>query len=117
VYGPGVVYRDESFYIPDAVVYCGERIPGRQNIVPDPLIVAEVTSPSTAWLDKSAKLADYFALPSLTHYLIIDLDGAFVVHHRRENQTVIRTEILRSGEIALDPPGITVAIAALFEAE
>jgi Uma2 family endonuclease len=115
--GPGVVYRDESCYIPDVVVYCGERISGRQNIVPDPLIVVEVTSPSTAWLDKSAKLADYFALPSLAHYLIVDPDGAFVVHHRREDQTAIRTEILRGGEIALDPPGITIAIADLFEAE
>jgi Uma2 family endonuclease len=115
--GPGVVYRDESFYIPDVVVYCGERIPGRDNIVPDPLIVVEVTSPSTAWLDKSAKLADYFGLPSLAHYLIIDPDGNFVVHHQREDQTVIRTAILRGGEIALDPPGIAIAVPALFESE
>ncbi len=113
--GPGVVYRDESCYIPDVVVYCGERISGRENIVHDPVIVAEVTSPSTAWLDKSAKLADYFGLPSLAHYLIIDPDGGFVVHHRRGDQASIRTEIIRDGQVSLDPPGITVALSALFE--
>ncbi len=115
--GPGVVYRDESLYVPDVVVYCGDRISGRDNVVPDPVIVAEVTSPSTAWLDKSAKLADYFGLPSLTHYLIIDPDGCFVVHHRRADQASIRTEIIRDGQITLDPPGITVTLSVLFEDE
>ena len=115
--GPGVAYKDESLYIPDVVVYCGERIPGRQNIVPDPVIVAEVTSPSTAWLDKSSKLADYFGLPSLAHYLIIDPEGGFVIHHRRADEASIRTEIIRAGQVTLDPPGITITLSAIFEEE
>jgi len=115
--GPSVAYRDESLYIPDVAIYCGDRISGRQNIILDPVIVAEVTSPSTAWLDKSSKLVDYFGLPSLAHYLIIDPDGGFVIHHRRADEASIRTEIVRGGQVTLDPPGITITLSALFEVE
>ena len=34
-------------YEPDALVYCGERLPGDAIEVPNPLIVAEVVSPGT----------------------------------------------------------------------
>ena len=49
---------------------------------PHPVIVVEMLSPSSGNLDKITKLADYFRVGNLTHYLIIDLGR--LLHYRRQ---------------------------------
>ena len=63
---------------------------------------------------EGAKLADYFRLPSVAHYLIIDPDEVLVIHHQRRADDDILTRILRDGAITLDPPGIEVKIAEIY---
>jgi Uma2 family endonuclease len=58
----------------------------------EPVLVAEVLSPSTAAFDRGDKFADYRRLPSLAEYLIVDVerrrcdlyrkgaDGLWVLH-------------------------------------
>ncbi len=58
-------------YQPDALVYCGERLPPEAREVPAPVIVVEVLSPSTEWRDAHRKLIGYFSRPSVAHYLTI----------------------------------------------
>ena len=70
-------------YGPDGVVNCAEPIPANQLTVPSPIIVVEVTSPSTVHTDTSAKLIGYFKLPSVAHYLVINPDLMNVTHHVR----------------------------------
>jgi Uma2 family endonuclease len=48
---------------PDAVVHCGARLPDDAVMVPEPLIVAEVLSPSTSATDRAWKLQEYFSCP------------------------------------------------------
>src|SRR5262249_31432872 len=62
----------ETAYEPDAVVYAGERIKGAALEVPNPMILVEVLSRSTRGVDLTTKLAGYFRLPSVAHYLIVD---------------------------------------------
>lgn len=100
---------------PDALVYCGPKLPGSAVEVPDPIILVEVLSPSTRHIDASAKL-DYFTLPSVRHYLIIDPEKPFVVHHARVNDDLIETKILRDGSLRFEPPGLSVAVADLYPA-
>src|SRR5262249_47356707 len=45
--GPGVAIADDTCYIPDVTAYCGERAGGDVRLVPDPITVVEVLSPST----------------------------------------------------------------------
>jgi Uma2 family endonuclease len=99
---------------PDALVYCGPKLPGDAIEVPNPVIVAEVSSPSTARIDASWKLAGYFQVASVQHYLMIEPDGGPVIHHRRQGDGTILTRIITAGEIVLDPPGITVTFEELF---
>ena len=47
------------------------------------MIVVEVLSPSTEKFDMVGKLADYFTIPSIRHYLIVDLRRRLVLHHKR----------------------------------
>jgi Uma2 family endonuclease len=37
---------------------------------PNPVIIVEVLSPGTTSTDTGGKLADYFCVPSVAHYLI-----------------------------------------------
>jgi Uma2 family endonuclease len=80
------------------------------------VIVVEVLSPSTGHIDASAKLAGYFRIPSVQHYLIVDLDKRLVVHHARGEGDAIATRIVKAGTLRLDPPGIEVTMEDLFHA-
>jgi Uma2 family endonuclease len=96
-------------------VHCGEALPDDTVIVPAPMIMVEVLSPSTATRDTGAKLADYFRLPGLCHYLIVRTDRPTVIHHRRGDGEVIETRIVTSGGLDLDPPGITLHLDHIYE--
>ena len=101
-------------YQPDALVYCGEPLPGDALEVPNPVVVVEVLSPSNAMQDLRDKLQGYFRVPSIRHYLIVDPDKGLVIHHARGDGDVIATRIVSDGELSLDPPGITLLAADLF---
>ena len=115
IFTDGMTVRidDNISYEPDAVVNCGRRVDGDDIIVPDPLIIVEVLSPSTAWKDVGDKLADYFRLPSLAHYLIIDPKNKRIMHHYREGGE-IKAEAVNGASLHLDPPGLDLELKELF---
>jgi Uma2 family endonuclease len=104
--GLTVVVDPTTVYEPDALVRCGTDLDGDTVRVSDPVIVVEVLSRSTRGRDTGAKLADYFRLPSLHHYLIVRTDDRVIIHHARAADGAIMTRILHEGPISLDPPGI-----------
>ena len=112
----GVIVRIDEMtaYDPDAQVYCGERLKGTALEVPNPVVVVEVLSPSTQRVDVSQKLAGYFRLPSLAHYLIVDPAQPTVIHHARGTGDTIATRVVTEGSIVLDPPGIEVSLADIY---
>lgn len=116
VYPDGMtVESGDSDFEPDAVLRCGEPLPGDATVVPDPLILVEVLSPSTRGGDLTHKLVDYFRIPSVQHYLIFWPDKPQVVHHRLAGSG-LATRIVTGGEIELDPPGLTIALEEIYPA-
>ena len=81
--GMAVEIDNDTVYEPDALVRCGE--PLDDAVITDPLIVVEVLSPSSQARDAGVKLADYARLPSLRHYLLVDIKPgrAFTIGLRR----------------------------------
>ncbi len=69
----------------------------------------------TASTDTVAKLADYFLVPSVAHYLIVHPTRRTVTHHRRAADN-IETRIIVNGPIAMDLPGIVITIEELYAA-
>src|SRR5215467_1312132 len=114
--GMTVRIDDMTAYEPDAVVYAGEELDAAAVEVPNPLIVAEVLSPSTRHVDLSAKLAGYLRVPSIAHYLIVDPAQRLVIHHARQAGDTFLTRVVRDGAIPLDPPGIEISIADVYGA-
>ena len=102
------------FRSPDALVYCGPKLPDESIEVPEPVIVVEVASPSTRKIDASLKLTGYFSLPSVHHYLIVDPDGPPVLYHRRQADGTILTSIVHDGVLTLAPPGLEVGVVEMF---
>lgn len=106
--GMTVVIDNDTAYEPDALVYCGEKLPGDAIEVPNPIIIVEVASPGTEHIDTGVKLEGYFSLPSVVHYLILDPVRRVITHHaRNEGPIPIKTSVIRAGEVRLDPPGIS----------
>jgi Uma2 family endonuclease len=112
VEGLAVVVDGSTSYLPDALVNCGETIARGTMIAPNPVIVVEVLSPSTRGIDTTVKLAGYFRVASLAHYLIVDLGQRHVVHYRK--QGAVTVAVITEGDIALEPPGISVAVPSLL---
>lgn len=111
--GLAVRIGETTVYEPDALVNCGERVPGGSTVATNPVIVVEVLSPSTAANDHGDKLFDYFSVPSIQHYLIIQTSKSVVIHHQRGSGATITTTLHTGGDITLDPPGMVVAVSEL----
>ena len=107
------VETGDSDYEPDALVNCGEAMADDAVAAPNPVIVVEVLSPGTVSTDTGGKLADYFRVPSVAHYLIVHPIRRTVTHHRRSGAS-IDTTVLVNGPIRLEPPGIVITVEELF---
>ncbi|PPD44170.1 MAG: hypothetical protein CTY15_07980 [Methylocystis sp.] len=99
---------------PDAQVYCGPELPPDTILVESPVIVVEVLSPSTGKNDALGKLASYFRIPSVSHYLIVSPDERLIFHHARGGGAAIVTRIVREGMLALDPPGLEISLGDIY---
>jgi Uma2 family endonuclease len=114
--GDGIGVRISQYILhePDALVYCGPELPDDAVEVPNPVILAEVLSPSTRKFDETVKRDGYFSLPSVHHYLIVDPEGPPVVHYSRQaGGTILRT-VVSEGTLALAPPGIELTVKELL---
>jgi len=108
--GPGVRIDEHTVYEPDAMVYCGESPAPESLLIPNPIVIAEVLSPTTRHHDTSAKLIGYFKLPSVAHYLVIDPDARTVTRYARSSTP----NLLSGGPLRLDPPGLDLTVEDLL---
>jgi Uma2 family endonuclease len=101
---------------PDAVVSWTRIADPAALVVPDPVIVAEVVSPSSERDDTGDKLDEYFSVPSVEHYLIIRPEKKLIVHHARAHDGTVRTAFVTGPSLLLQPPGLTLDLAPVFAA-
>lgn len=101
---------EDSDFEPDALLRCGPLLPSNATQVFDPLALVEVLAPDSGTRDRATKLRAYFKLPSVHHYLIVWPDEHRIVHHARLLNNRVATQVFASGDIRLDPPGITVTV-------
>jgi Uma2 family endonuclease len=107
------VETGDSDYEPDALVNCGQPMADDAVAALNPVTIVEVLSPGTT--DTGGKLADYFGVPSVAHYLIVHPTRRTVTHHRRTSEG-IDTRIIVNGPITMDPPGIVITAEGIYGA-
>ena len=72
-FGPdaGIATVGNTVRYPDAVVTCAQDA-GEATLVPDPLVVFEVLSPSSGKMDRFVKVREYRAVGSIRRYVIVE---------------------------------------------
>jgi Uma2 family endonuclease len=86
--------RADTVFVPDLVVSCA-RVTGADQLVPDPILVVEILSPSTAKDDRGEKLPDYRAMPSVREILLIEPEAPQAELHCRLDGDRWLTTLLR----------------------
>ncbi|MDQ3489786.1 MAG: Uma2 family endonuclease, partial [Acidobacteriota bacterium] len=71
------------YYYPDVLVSCEEN-PENPYFRNQPILIIEVTSPSTENIDRREKLLFYQQMPSVHEYVIVDQHRMNVEVHRRQ---------------------------------
>lgn len=106
---------DDLYYYPDVMVVC-EPTGELDLVVTEPCVVVEVTSPSTARIDRGEKLMAYRAISSLRAYLIVDHRRRRVERHwRREASTDwMRDEVLGDGRVPVPCLDVELALDVIY---
>lgn len=113
--GVAVPINANSAFEPDVLLYLGPAVPGEQMTAPEPVVIVEVLLPTTAHLDRGVKLAGYFTVPSIKHYLIVDPATMSLTHHTRAADGAIAAAIYTNGTLRLDPPGLTLDLDRILK--
>ena len=88
---PNMKVRAETkglFAYPDLSIVCGEPVfhDDQRDVLLNPKVIIEVLSPSTQRYDQTKKFFKYRKeIPSLTDYILIYQDVAFIEHHEKQN--------------------------------
>ncbi len=107
---------DMSSY-PDAMVVCGKAnfIDRRKLVVDNPVLVAEVLSPSTEAFDRGAKLAAYKQLDSLREILFISQDQPSVEYLQKGSNGWTTTLVEgRDAVLSLVHLEVSIPLAELY---
>ncbi|MDX6752595.1 Uma2 family endonuclease [Geminicoccaceae bacterium 1502E] len=116
VNGPDLLVRtaERRGRFPDASVTCEEE---PERWILRPLILFEILSPDTEARDRGQKWLEYQALPSLRHYVLIAQDRSRVEHFRRMEAGGWHYLELEGAatQLRLDPPGLELRLADLYE--
>ncbi|HYH11570.1 MAG TPA: Uma2 family endonuclease [Thermomicrobiales bacterium] len=103
------------FYYPDVMVACGEPETGNLTYRSDPCLLVEVTSPSTASIDRREKLLIYRQIPTVRAYLIVDQDTRRVERHYRDADGVWqRADHLNDGVFRVPCPEVELTLDDIY---
>ena len=98
------------FYYPDAFVVCDPN-PPNDTYHDSPVVVLEVTSPSTRRVDLGEKKDAYLAIPTLMVYLVAESTEPVVQVYRRSPNGDFHRELSIGLEAIIPLPEIDVSLA------
>ena len=116
VFGPetGIATSGDAIRCPDVFV-TGTQFGDKDRLIPEPIIVCEVLSPTSGTLDRVVKVREYALVPSIRRYVIIDQDriGA-LVHDRSEDETWRETPVEDGGMLFMPEIGVSLYLDSLY---
>lgn len=101
------VYVAETRYFhPDVTVTCDSRDRGRVQAIQSPRLVIEVLSPTTELTDRTWKLKNYCAHPTIEEYVLIDSRSLKIESYHKEENRWIYEAFEPTNEIPLHSLGV-----------
>ena len=117
VRGPnaGVATIGDTVRYPDALVSC-TKAAGTASLVPDPVVVFEVLSPTSGRIDWITKVAEYRAVATIRRYLILEYAsvGLTVLERANGGDDWTATTLLGGDLLVLPEVGIELPITELY---
>ena len=105
--------RDDTFYEADIVVSCTPVTPGTA-VIPNPLVVIEVLSPSTIEHDRGRKAYDYRRIPSVQEIVLVASEQRHIVIWRRRGAKWEVEDLIGDAALGLEAVGVTIPLAAIY---
>ena len=104
----------DIFYYPDLLLSCdpGDR---ESHFRRAPCLLVEVTSKSTARIDRQEKALAYQGIPSLKEYLVVSQTEREVGVHRRGADGRFSLETIKEGGVRLDCLHVDLALDLIYE--
>ena len=110
-----VILARRSIY-PDVSVTCSAVVDDRSDIVPDPMVVIEVVSPSSRDRDIRIKKLRAFQTPSVQHYAVVEQDVPFVDLFSRSGDTWANVPADGIGSaMDLTALGVSLPLAEIYD--
>ena len=111
----GIATLGSAVRYPDALITCSDG-PVEDRLMPDPLVVFEIVSPSSARNDHITKFREYSAVPSIRRYVIVEHSGPDILVYSRHEAEGAWTAVALTTDDSLDLPevGIEVPVNELY---
>lgn len=106
--------RDDRFYEADLAVTCSPHQPGQRS-TPNPVLVVEILSESTASHDRGTKVPDYMQIPSVQEVLLVDSRAARAQLWRRDGRRWIVEDFADDATLPLASIGAELPLTALYD--
>jgi Uma2 family endonuclease len=117
-FGPeaGLSTIGEAVRYPDAMISCADA-PGEDRVVPGVVVVFEVLSPSSGYIDRVVKLREYQAVPSIRRYLIVESSAAVitVLERAEADHPWTATAVAAGDMLSIPEVGIEVPVREIYE--
>jgi Uma2 family endonuclease len=105
--------RDDMFYEADIVVSCTPVGTGTK-VIPNPVVVIEVLSPSTVEHDRGRKAYDYSQIESVQEIVLVSSEQRHVVVWRRRGTKWEIEHLIGDAALELEAVGVTIPSAAIY---
>ena len=93
----------------------GSPMRGGDDVVPEPIVVIEVISPSTEREDRGRKKFDYFGTPSIRQYAIIEQDERRIDLYTRAGEHWTDEIVAGDALLRLTSIGVAIPLDAIYE--
>jgi Uma2 family endonuclease len=108
------VITGDSIRYPDVAVTC-QPMADRDDIVPEPVLIVEVLSPSTERVDRGRKKLDYFATESIRQYVIVEQDERLVDLYTHTDAGWVNDVITGDAVLNLSSIGVELSLDTIYE--
>lgn len=111
----GITLPDQidTYYQADAAITCSGL--SSDPSVPEPKVIVEVLSPSTATTEYLRKLPDYREIPSVEDILLVSSTEPRIEHWRREADGWKVQDFRGAGVVRLQAFDVAIAVADLYQ--
>jgi Uma2 family endonuclease len=105
---------EQRYFHPDVIITCDPRDRGAGDLLKSPRVVFEVLSPTTELRDRTWKLQNYLALPTLEEYILVNAKSLKMEIYRKEHNKWVYSICGPDDELKLSSIGLHFPVAEAY---